>query len=88
MGKHCLIVAQVGIAGWTELGDYVVVGGQAGIKGHLRIGNRVQIAGGSHVYSSLPGRCEVIGAPARPFKEYVRLQGELKTARQEEKSVA
>jgi UDP-3-O-[3-hydroxymyristoyl] glucosamine N-acyltransferase len=78
MGKHCLIVAQVGIAGSTELGDSVVVGGQAGIKGHLRIGNRVQIAGGSHVYSSLPDDAKVIGAPARPFKEYVRLQGALK----------
>ncbi|HEX9501220.1 MAG TPA: UDP-3-O-(3-hydroxymyristoyl)glucosamine N-acyltransferase, partial [Thermoanaerobaculia bacterium] len=37
IGKHCLIVAQVGIAGSTELGDHVVVAGQAGLAGHLKI---------------------------------------------------
>src|SRR5262249_7669039 len=40
IGKHCLIVAQVGIAGSTELGDYVVAAGQAGFSGHLKIGDR------------------------------------------------
>ena len=29
-----------GIAGSTELGDFVVVAGQAGLAGHLRIGQR------------------------------------------------
>ena len=78
MGKHCLIVSQMGIAGSTELGDYVVAGGQAGISGHLKIGNRVQIAGGTKVYSSLPDDAKVMGAPAMPFQDYVRLQGALK----------
>src|SRR5207245_4518817 len=43
IGKHCVIVAQVGIAGSTELGDYVVAAGQAGFSGHLKIGNRAQV---------------------------------------------
>jgi len=77
-GKHCLIVSQMGIAGSTELGDYVVAGGQAGISGHLKIGDRVQIAGGTKVYSSLPDDAKVMGAPALPFQDYVRLQGALK----------
>jgi UDP-3-O-[3-hydroxymyristoyl] glucosamine N-acyltransferase len=77
-GKHCIIVSQMGIAGSTDLGDYVVAGGQAGISGHLKIGNRVQIAGGTKVYSSLPDDAKVMGAPALPFQDYVRLQGELK----------
>ena len=37
IGRHCIVVAQVGIAGSTELEDYVTLGGQAGIAGHLRI---------------------------------------------------
>src|SRR5207248_6658212 len=43
VGKHCLLVPQVGIAGSTTLGDYVVVAGQSGVAGHLTIGDRVQI---------------------------------------------
>src|SRR5436190_4165864 len=43
VGKHCLLVSQVGIAGSTELGDYVAVAGQSGFSGHLKIGHRVQV---------------------------------------------
>ena len=32
VGKHCLLVSQVGIAGSTELGDYVVMAGQSGTR--------------------------------------------------------
>ncbi len=39
IGRHCLIVAQTGISGSTELGDFVSVGGQAGFAGHLAVGD-------------------------------------------------
>lgn len=64
LGKHCLLVTQVGIAGSTKVGDYVVIGGQAGVAGHLNIGNRVKIAGQAGVINDIPDDCEVIGAPA------------------------
>ena len=38
LGRHCVIVAQVGISGSTTLEDFVVLGGQVGVVGHLRIG--------------------------------------------------
>ena len=38
IGRHCVIVAQVGISGSTELGDFVVMAGQSGTAGHIRIG--------------------------------------------------
>eukprot|EP01037_Dinobryon_pediforme_P011658 gene11658-biopygen7097 len=44
IGRHCVITAQVGIAGSTQLDDFVVIGGQSGIAGHLKIGMAVQIA--------------------------------------------
>ena len=38
IGRHCLLAAQVGIAGSTTLEDFVAIGGQSAIAGHLRIG--------------------------------------------------
>ena len=35
IGRHCVIVSQVGIAGSTTLEDFVVLGGQVGLAGHL-----------------------------------------------------
>ncbi|MEM9296578.1 MAG: UDP-3-O-(3-hydroxymyristoyl)glucosamine N-acyltransferase, partial [Planctomycetota bacterium] len=54
VGRFNLFVAQVGLAGSTVTGDYVVLGGQVGVAGHLRIGHRVQVAGSSKVATDLP----------------------------------
>jgi UDP-3-O-[3-hydroxymyristoyl] glucosamine N-acyltransferase len=72
IGKHCLIVSQVGIAGSSELGDYVVAAGQSGISGHLKIGNGAQITGGAKVFHDVPDGTKVVGNPAVPFREYAR----------------
>jgi UDP-3-O-[3-hydroxymyristoyl] glucosamine N-acyltransferase len=72
IGKHCLIVSQVGIAGSSELGDYVIAAGQAGISGHLKIGARAQIGGASAVFHDVPADTKVVGNPAIPFREYAR----------------
>src|SRR5260370_23262600 len=64
VGRHCLLVAQVGIAGSTELGDYVVVAGQSGFSGHLTIGNGVQVAAKSAVLGDVPDGTKVMGIPA------------------------
>ncbi|MDY6407799.1 MAG: UDP-3-O-(3-hydroxymyristoyl)glucosamine N-acyltransferase, partial [Pseudomonadota bacterium] len=37
LGRCCVMVSQVGIAGSCEFGDFVVAGGQAGFAGHLKI---------------------------------------------------
>lgn len=78
VGKHCLLVAQVGIAGSTELGDHVVVGGQSGFGGHLRIGSRVQVAAKSAVFHDVPDDSKVMGAPAIPFRDFARREALLK----------
>ena len=67
IGKHCLIVAQVGIAGSTVIGDNVVIGGQAGLSGHLRIGAGAKIGGGAGVTRDLEPGAAVWGTPAIPF---------------------
>jgi UDP-3-O-[3-hydroxymyristoyl] glucosamine N-acyltransferase len=78
IGRHCLIVSQVGIAGSTELGDYVAVGGQSGLSGHIKIGNRVQIGGGSAVVEDTPDGAKVMGYPAVPFRQFARREAKLR----------
>ena len=74
VGKGCLLVAQVGIAGSTTLGDAVQVGGQSGFAGHLKIGNRVRVYSKSAVFDDVPDGVWVRGIPAVSQREYVRQQ--------------
>jgi UDP-3-O-[3-hydroxymyristoyl] glucosamine N-acyltransferase len=64
LGGHCLLVAQVGIAGSTTLGHHCVVGGQVGIVGHISIGNNVTIAAQSGVINNIPDGKVILGSPA------------------------
>ena len=64
IGAHCLLVAQVGIAGSVTIGHHVVIGGQAGIAGHLNIGDMVQIAAQSGVMTDIDEKSTMIGSPA------------------------
>ncbi|HEX8252530.1 MAG TPA: UDP-3-O-(3-hydroxymyristoyl)glucosamine N-acyltransferase [Thermoanaerobaculia bacterium] len=78
IGKRCLLVSQVGIAGSTELGESVQVGGQSGFAGHLKIGNRVRVYSKSAVFEDVPDGIWVRGIPAVSQREYVRQQRERK----------
>lgn len=72
IGRHCIIVAQTGISGSTELGDFVVMGGQSGAVGHIRIGTGAQVAGASHPKEDVPAGARVGGTPARPLRQWGR----------------
>ncbi|HZW47245.1 MAG TPA: UDP-3-O-(3-hydroxymyristoyl)glucosamine N-acyltransferase, partial [Microvirga sp.] len=72
IGRHCVIVAQVGIAGSTTLEDYAVLGGQVAVKGHVRIGMGAQIAATSAVNGDVPAGARWGGIPARPVREWFR----------------
>jgi UDP-3-O-[3-hydroxymyristoyl] glucosamine N-acyltransferase len=67
IGRHCIIVAQTGIAGSTKLGDYVVLGGQVGVAGHLDIGSFTQVGAQSGLARSLPAKSIVNGTNALPL---------------------
>lgn len=72
IGRHCVVVAQSGIAGSAELGDFVVMGACSGVLGHVQVGNGAQIAGMAHVKDDVPAGARMGGTPARPFKEWAR----------------
>ncbi|KAB2941110.1 MAG: UDP-3-O-(3-hydroxymyristoyl)glucosamine N-acyltransferase [Hyphomicrobium sp.] len=72
LGRHCVIVAQTGISGSTELGDFVVMGGQSGTVGHIKIGTGAQIAGTAHPTKDVPPGGRIGGTPGRPLTQWAR----------------
>lgn len=73
IGRHCIVVAQVGISGSCEIGDYVVLGGQAGVADHVRIGDGARLAARcAAAPGELPGGQDYGGVPARPMKQWAR----------------
>lgn len=78
IGKHCLLVAQVGIAGSTVVGDYVTLAARAGIGGHLKLGDKSTVGGKSGLISDLPAGETWFGYPAKPMKEDLRTQMRIK----------
>ena len=72
IGERCLIMAQVGIAGTTEVEDEAIVGGQAGLADHLRVGRGARIAAQSGVIGDIEPGVTVSGYPARSHREVLR----------------
>jgi UDP-3-O-[3-hydroxymyristoyl] glucosamine N-acyltransferase len=73
VGKLCLVMAQVGLAGSTRIGDGVIVAGQVGTRGHMEIGDGARIAGQSGVFGDVPAGETWSGYPARPHRESLRV---------------
>jgi UDP-3-O-[3-hydroxymyristoyl] glucosamine N-acyltransferase len=72
MGRHCMIMGQVGFAGSTCLGDYVVIASQSGIADHLKLGNQVMVGAKSGVMRDVAEGGRVLGIPAAPDKQAKR----------------
>lgn len=78
IGRHNLIVSQVGFAGSSTTGDYVVCAGQVGIADHVHLGDGAIIAAKAGVHRSLPGGQRYFGMPAGPMDETTRQLAALK----------
>lgn len=72
IGQGCVIVAQSGLSGSGEFGDYVALGARVGTIGHIKVGDGVQIAGRSSVIHDIPAGERWGGTPARPVREWQR----------------
>jgi UDP-3-O-[3-hydroxymyristoyl] glucosamine N-acyltransferase len=72
IGRHCLIMGQVGFAGSTRLGDYVVVASQSGIADHLKLGSQAMVGAKSGVMRDIEEKGRVLGIPAAPERQAKR----------------
>jgi UDP-3-O-[3-hydroxymyristoyl] glucosamine N-acyltransferase len=69
IGKHCLVVAQSGMAGSSSLGNYVTLAAQAGVAGHIKIHDRAILTAKTGALKDLKGDMVYKGTPARPLRE-------------------
>jgi UDP-3-O-[3-hydroxymyristoyl] glucosamine N-acyltransferase len=74
IGERCLVMAGVGIAGSTRIGNDVILAGHVGITDHLVIGDRARIAAKSAIFGDVPAGASFSGHPARPHRQFLRAQ--------------
>ncbi len=72
VGRLCLVMAQVGIAGSSRVEDGAILAGQVGVAGHVVIGARATLAGQAGVFGNIPAGETWSGYPARPHRDAVR----------------
>ncbi len=73
IGRHNLLVAQVGIAGSCSTGDYVVLAGQVGVADHVHVGDRAMIGARACIFRDVAAGERMLGAPAMPEREAKRI---------------
>lgn len=74
VGRHSIVVAQVGVSGSSRIGDRVVLGGQVGIVGHVTIGDGARIGAQSGVMNSVPAGETFSGTGPLPHRRWLRAQ--------------
>ena len=74
IGRHCVIVCQVCIAGSAVIGEYSWVAHQACIREDVTIGRNVTVGMGAVVTKDVPDNAVVAGVPARLLRENPPLQ--------------
>jgi UDP-3-O-[3-hydroxymyristoyl] glucosamine N-acyltransferase len=74
VGRLCLLMAQVGIAGSVRVEDGCILAGQVGISGHHTIGTGARLAAQSGVFGDIPAGETWSGYPARPHRDALRAQ--------------
>jgi len=77
LGQRCLLMAGVGIAGSTRIGNDVILAGHVGVTDHLVIGDGARIAAKSALFGDMPAGASFSGHPARPHRQFLRAQAAL-----------
>jgi len=73
LGKHNIMVGQVGLAGSVTSGDYVVCAGHVGIADHVHLGTGCVLGSKAGVHKDIPAGETYIGTPAQPVKEAMKI---------------
>jgi UDP-3-O-[3-hydroxymyristoyl] glucosamine N-acyltransferase len=72
VGRLCLIMAQVGIAGSAHIAEGCILAGQVGVGGHVTIGAGARLGGQAGVFGDVPAGATWSGYPARPHADSLR----------------
>jgi UDP-3-O-[3-hydroxymyristoyl] glucosamine N-acyltransferase len=70
VGRHCVIVAQVGLSGSSTLGDNVMMGGQSASAGHISIGSGAKVSAQAGVMRDIEPGAVVGGSPSIPIRQF------------------
>ena len=69
IGPDNMICSQVGVAGSTSTGEWVVMAGQCGVRDHVHLGDRAILGARSGVSNDVPAKMTVLGEPAIELRE-------------------
>jgi UDP-3-O-[3-hydroxymyristoyl] glucosamine N-acyltransferase len=69
LGQHNMICSQVGVAGSTTTGDWVVMAGQVGVRDHVHIGDKAILGARSGVSCDIEPGKTVLGEPAIDLRD-------------------
>ncbi|MEZ6048209.1 MAG: UDP-3-O-(3-hydroxymyristoyl)glucosamine N-acyltransferase [Planctomycetaceae bacterium] len=72
IGKHNVFASQVGFAGSTTTGDYVVCAGQVGVADHVHLGTGSIFGAKTGVHTDMEGGRTYLGAPAEPIEVAIK----------------
>ena len=72
VGENTIMVAQVGIAGSTIIGNHCTFGGQSAAIGHLKIGDNVTVVARGGVSADTEGNQAVASFPTMPHKQWLK----------------
>ena len=74
LGKNTAIAAQTGVSGSTKIGSNCVIAGQVGFVGHIHIADGTKIGAQSGILGNVKKNGEeIMGSPAMPLKDYLRM---------------
>jgi UDP-3-O-[3-hydroxymyristoyl] glucosamine N-acyltransferase len=77
LGERCLLMAGVGVAGSTRVGNDVILAGHVGVTDHLTIGDGARVAAKSAIFGDVPAGGVMSGHPARANRQFLRAQAAL-----------
>jgi UDP-3-O-[3-hydroxymyristoyl] glucosamine N-acyltransferase len=69
IGRHNMICSQVGVAGSTTTGEWVIMAGQCGLRDHIHIGDGAVLRARSSVSNDVPPKATVLGEPAIELRQ-------------------
>ena len=72
IGRACLLVGQVALAGSCVLGDGVVLAGNAGVADHIVVGDGVVAGTRATITEDVGPGQKVLGFPARPMRDEMK----------------